>query len=224
MACKMMWRRSCFAIVSAAMVMTCLSAVVRADTYGFEGLTVNDVTNTAVAEAQLFVEVTDIGGGKVLFRFYNVGPTTSALTDVYFDDGTLLGIAYLIDADDNGGMAGVDFSQLASPRNLPAGQEADPDFQATTGFVADSDPPVQHNGVNPREEFGIVFDLQTGRGFNDVLHDLQTGELRIGIHVQGFPRGGSESLLNRPVAIPEPATLVLTGIGFALFSTARRRR
>ena len=50
----------------------------------------------------------------MLFEFFNAGPAHSSITDVYFDDGTLLGIAGLIDADDGtlGPMADpdVDFS------------------------------------------------------------------------------------------------------------------
>jgi hypothetical protein len=129
----------------------------------------------------------------------------------------------LIDVDDNGGMAGVDFSQGASPGNLPSANSADPDFQATAGFLADSDPPVQPNGVNPGEELGIVFDLQSGGTFADVLSELATGELRIGIHVQGFAGGGSESLISNSNPIPAPGAFVLASMGLGMLGLWRRR-
>ncbi|MFP3326110.1 hypothetical protein R0K05_23955, partial [Planococcus sp. SIMBA_160] len=76
----------------------------------------------------------------------------------------------------------------------------------SAGFLADSDPAVQPNGVNPGETLGVIFDLQTGLGYQDVVDAIAlsqtnpsadlTGGLRIGIHVQGFTGGGSESFVN----------------------------
>jgi hypothetical protein len=180
---------------------------VQAEILTFNNCSTNNAGDVATGEAQMQVEVTDLGGGQVLFTFRNLGPNTSSIADVYFDDGTLLGIADLIDADQNSGDAGVDFSQDASPGDLPAGNNCPGGaFQATAGFTADSDPPVQPNGVNPNESLGVIFDLQTGQTFADVLDDLTTGALRIGIHVQGYASGGSESFVNNPLPPPPDDT------------------
>jgi len=189
----------------------------------FNDITSNNVADAAIAESQLFVDVSGAGPNQALFTFFNVGLDASSITDVYFDDGSLLALADLIDADQNSGDLGVNFSQLASPPNLPGGNTLTPAFQTTEGFLADSNPPVQPNGVNPGESLGVLFDLKAGQTVVDVLNELDTGALRIGIHVQGFASGGSESLVNAPGPVPLPASAGLAGAGL-LAILARRRR
>jgi hypothetical protein len=190
-----------------------LSGSAQAVSFGFGCITNTSAVNCATGSAQLTVDVTAGPGSQVTFSFYNTGANASSIADVYFDDGSLLSIASLVDADDGvGGSAGVDFSPGASPPNLPGG--ASIGFVTTAGFSADSDPPVQPNGVNPGEYLRIIFNLQGGQSFADVINELNNGTLRIGIHVQGFGDGGSESFVN----VPEPGTLAL--LGFALAGLA----
>lgn len=154
------------------------------------------------------------GGSQVSFTFTNAGPSAASITDIYFDDGTLLGIASIA----NG--SGVSFSMPATPGNLPAGNNASPAFVATAGFTADSLPPVQPNGVNPGETVAIVFDLLSGGSLADVLAELADGRLRIGLHVQGFASSGSESFVNTP--LPEPGALALLALAVAALALRRR--
>ena len=186
--------------------------------YGFEAITANSTANVLTGEAQLTVDVSAYGTNQILFTFLNGGPAASSITDIYYDDGTLLGIASIVNA------TGVNFSQGASPSNLPGGNEIF--FNTTAGFLADSDSPhLQQNGVNPGESLGIVFDLQPGLDYAATLAALDWGlthpgnstdGLRIGIHVQGFSNGGSESFINGPprsAPVPEPGTMMLLGSG-----------
>jgi len=168
----------------------------------------NDAGNVATGAAQLYVRVTaGPGANQVTFHFINIGPNASSIADVYFDDGSLLGIASIVDGP------GVDFEQDASPGNLPGGNNCVPDFEVTEGFSADSEPPSQPNGVNPTEWLDITFDLQAGMTFDDVVAQLNSGALRIGLHVQGFANGLSDSFIN------DPSTAVsLSSVG----ATARR--
>ena len=54
----------------------------------------------------------------------------------------------------------------------------------------------------------------------DVLDELASGELRIGIHVIAFASGGSESFIN----VPEPGATTLLAVALAGLAAAARRR
>lgn len=195
-----------------------LNANAASTTIGFYCITNNSPTNCGIGEAQLTVTVSDPAAGQVLFHFKNLaGGSASSITDVYFDDGTLLGIASLTNGP------GVSFAQDATPPNLPGGSSISPPFEVTAGFLADSNPPVQPNGVNPGEWLKILFNLQSGGTYNDVISELADGRLRIGIHVQGFANGGSESFVNNPVPIPAAVWLFGSGL-LGLAGIARRRK
>lgn len=171
--------------------------------------------------AQLTVEVSSAAGGTVDFTFRNNVGVISSITDVYFDDGTLLGIADITHS------AGVTFSQGADPGDLPGGNGADPDFEATQGFTADSDGQgggVKENGVNASDEWlTINFTLKDGQTYNQTLLALADGSLRIGIHVQGFDDGGSDSYVNNAI-VPLPGTAAMAGGGLFLAGAIGRRR
>ena len=116
------------------------------------------------------------------------------------------------------GDSGVDFTEGGTPPNLPGGSTIG--FVTTTGFLADSDPSTLPNGVNPTETLGIVFNLQIPGSFSEILGELENGDLRIGLHVQGFTGGGSESFVNNPV--PEPGVGLLLSLGLAGLAAYRR--
>lgn len=207
-----------------------LSAEARAELFGFGAISNTSGLSGELA-GQLCVDVTDDGWGHVLFTFYNnpdpalgsdfaefytADPLASSITDVYFDDGSLLGIANIF----NG--SGVSFSNPAVPGNLPGGNSIEPPFETTDGFSADSDTPVQPMGVNPGESVGILFNLQPGKDFGDVLAAIYQGfddplaaeSLRIGMHIQSIgPESGSDSFIMTPV--PGAVILGLLGLSIA---------
>jgi hypothetical protein len=204
---------------------------VLAATVDFSCISTGVTGECAVGEAQFSVNIQDLGNSQVQFNVLNTGAVGSSIREVYFDDGTLLGISYLVDKDDGvGGHSGVDFSAgAASPPDLPGGNTIDPPFSTTVGFLADTDSPQPNvNAINPGEWLGIVFDLQGGGTFSDILVELANGDLRIGLHAGDFDGyGGSASFVNNPFAtVPVPAALPLFvsavfGLGIG---AARRQR
>lgn len=214
----------------------------RADAiYGFNVIvdSSSNATNAATGEAQMRMTVSDTGfvGGfqTVRFRFDNLGPIASSISDVYFDDGTFLKSIAI-----TGQSAGVDFSLGASPKELPRANQIG--FKTTFGFLADSDSPTQPKGVNPNEWLDITLTLQTGTTYQTVLDALVAGQapnynslpsnihtLRVGIHVQGYADGGSESFSNGPPegppggSVPVPLPAAATGFAALMcFLLARR--
>ncbi|MFT3953707.1 MAG: PEP-CTERM sorting domain-containing protein [Piscinibacter sp.] len=198
-----------------------LIGAVQAQNYSFSCVSNNSATNCATGLNQLSMTLTQ-GVGSVEFRFSNTGLLASSITDIYWDwaDGEPLFDASVGTITSS---SGVSFNWGASPSNLPSGQNLSPSFSADLG--ADSNAPTQPNGVNPGE--WVSFRFLTG--VTSTAADLLNGDLRIGLHVQGFSNGGSESFVNggtTPIAspAPEPETYAMMLAGLAIVGGIARRR
>jgi hypothetical protein len=168
------------------------------ETNTFVACSNNNATNIGIGQAQLSVHISLLTGDRILFRFENAGPNASSITDIYFHDpaNDLLTFASFVDSG-----TGVSFAAGASPPNLPSANNC-PSVGNTSVFSsndnADSNSPTAPNGVNPGEWLEITMALTPGFTFEDIISGLSTGQLRIGIHVQAFAGGGSESFVNSP--------------------------
>jgi hypothetical protein len=196
----------------------------KADTFTFFKITNNGNPDVA---GQLSVDVTGPGGNQVSFTFYNDVGIASSITDIYFDDGTLLSISLPLTFS-----SGVAFSTPATPGNLPSANSASPPFVTTDSFSMDSNsgpPGVMENGVDSSTEWVTItfnlINLPVQKTFNDTLAALEGGSLRIGLHVQAIgPNSGSDSYVNDgPVTVPEPGILILLGIAMSAIGMASWR-
>lgn len=221
-----------YALVLSGLALSSHVFAASSTTYGFVGVGDSSASSANVTSgmSSLFVEVIDrglaeSGANQVAFKFTNA--SSSSLTDVYFDDGSLLGIASI---DDSGPT--VEFSQSANPGNLSGGTYLDPDFVTTKGFSADSETPKPiENGVTSGEWLQIVFDLKLNQNYQSVIDALALpngggeGDLRIGLRVQGFADDGGASFVNIAAPVPEAKTyaMILAGLGLIGFTVLRRR-
>ena len=162
----------------------------------------------------LLMDVTD-GAGIAEFTFYNDSTVDCSIARIYFDDGTLLGITNIESSGPE-----VKFNEVPypGPENLPGGELLDPPFVANRGFSIGGEAAPPQKGIdNPGEWLKVTFGLINGGTLDDVIDELGSGVLRVGMHVIAFPDGSSES------AVPEPATIALLGLGALVLLRKRKR-
>jgi hypothetical protein len=192
--------------------------------YGFTNVTNNGGFAFASSHNSMFslnvAEAGVNGAGRVLANFtfrVDVSQRPSSICDTYFYDGHILGLAGITSS------AGVSFSEGASPGHLPGYSTP-----ATRLFAADSNSPVAANGVNANNEWlTLRFELINGATFGNLIQDLNTGAVVVGIHVQQQAYGRSNSYIGTPVLIPLPPSVLAGASGLAglgLVAWARRRR
>lgn len=140
---------------------------------------------------------------------------------VYFYDGALLGIAALIEDP----AEQVDFTVGATLGHLP-GIDLD-SYKLVTGYEllasADADPAPAVDGIHAGESLGVLFDLQPGGTYDDVIAGIIEGSIIVGIKAQGFGIDDfSESFIAVPV--PAPGGLLLGSLGVGIVGLLRKRK
>ena len=190
--------------------------------YGFYNITNNSGIASTIAGQFIVDVISDPFGAK--FTFSNVGPTASFIAQIYFDDGPPQSLLQLVNVVN--GPGGVSFAQGGTPANLPSQNTATPAFVTTPGFLATANNPAPQKGVNVGEFVSIIFSLN-GKTFSDVINDMNTGNLRAGIHVQGIGTSdASDSFVSQgpsQVPVPESGMLILLGAGLLGLMAVRKR-
>jgi len=220
-----------------------ISTEARADWYYEWSVVENNSKIPEVVTAELSLEVSDPGDGKVLFTFYNNNPDDAVndffISDIYFDDGHVTGIITDGTGIDNSNLAGY-FELPATPSELPGGNTIWPEFETTSMEHPGTTPHYSANGVNGvygGESVGIY--MYTASDVSDVIDAIAVGfdpvtyyqdgngefdgwyerSLRIAIKVQGIGDYSDTYILT-----PEPASLLLGSIGIGMVIARCRKR
>lgn len=189
--------------------------------FGFTKITNNAPSNLS---SQLAVDISDLGGGLVSFKFSNNVGIASNVSEIYWDvtDSAMallnFGTANL--SRTSGPGPSVDFSIGGSPSNLPGGNSISPNFESD--FMVSADNPAPHHGLNhAADSLTVRFALAAGKSYADVISYMNGGLLRLGTHVTGIgTTGQSDSYIT--TTVPAPAAIALGAIGAALAAAFRR--
>jgi hypothetical protein len=183
-----------------------------ASLYSFSGVNSNEVD----VSSQLSLDVTQVGS-SVDFKFTNaLGGVNVFIGTIYFDFlGTNL-FSSLTQTDQSGT---VSFTGVTpSTQNFPEGN--------TIGFTTNAEGDRNGgavNGVNLGEYLTLAAVLNSTANIDDLLAN---GGLRVGLHIQGYQSGGSDSYVNTPPtsAVPIPAAGWLLGSALVGLMGLRRRK
>ena len=201
-----------------------MAGTASAASYSFYNITGNSSTDLS---GQLSLDVSELGG-QALFTIANAsGGLASSITQIYFDFGStsLFAIPNGINfSATNSSATGVKYENGSNPGVLPGGK--------TVGFTVDDSGSAQSgpggvmwNGVNPGEYVGFLGTFTSGSSFSALLSALNSGDFRVGLHVQAIAPGDkSDSYVNvSPVPLPAAAWLFGSAlIGFISLSNRRK--
>jgi len=188
----------------------------RAATMGFEAV------EGLFPESSISMDVTSAGNAAT-FTLRNSG--VGAITAIYFDWGSLDNLFGDPAAIDDS-LDGVSYTDdqgnwfRASPRNMPGANGMDNPFQADFSLGPEHRGGVPHNGIGLGEYLSITWEL-VGLSFEQLLDALNTGDVRVGMHVQSLADGSSATGVS---ATPIPGAAWLLGSALAGLLVLQRVR
>ena len=159
-------------------------------------------------------------GGSVFFDIFNYGNAAAPsmfISKVFFDDNGYLSQPW-VNANNNVGQ--VDFSGGAGNDQLPQGGNS-----FTTDYAFSRETGAGNVwGIQGGEKLQLVFAGE----FVSIVNALNTGALKIGLHVQALPNGQSDSYISSNSGntqdTPEPLTMLAAGAAVGFGTMFKKQR
>jgi hypothetical protein len=176
-------------------------------------------SNSPTDVASQFLAVADEGAGNtVTFTFTNTAVVPSNIAEIYFDDNNLLSFNSFVT------QTGTNYALGGTPPNLPGGNSITPAFSANTALTVSANPGPPANGINAATDvLTVSYNLLNGATFTDLVDALNSGDLRLGLHVRSIGENEDSDSFVSEVVIPLPTTAGLAGLGLAGLAVRRRR-
>lgn len=186
--------------------------------YGFDCFTNNNAANCSGTDSIFSLAVAQDNPGEVTFTISHASSMgdTGEITEVYFD-GAVANLGTYISSAPS-------WNTTVNPGNLPSQNTATPAF--VTDFSLDSDFTGQTPDapILPGGSLDIVFALLTMTTFNDVIDAIESGSLRLGLHVRSIELDRIDSSESFVSNVPIPAAVWLMGAGLlGLLGIGRKR-
>ena len=178
------------------------------------------IGGTTFPQLQAFINITSLTGNQIMFSLTNVVvPTTSQITGIGFElPGTILAVSPGVCSGscNNFGLAPTVNN---SPGNVPQFNAAVLDWAITTGpNFAGGNPP----GIMTGQTATFTVTASPVGGFGALTQANFLNGAYVRWQVVG-PEGGSD-VGHNPVPTPEPASVLLLGIGLLAVAARRIRR
>ena len=211
--------KSLLAVASVA-ALSAISAA-PASAFNFSNIAGGDTVGDAYNNSFGFT-VADQGGLAVfnIFNFGNPSATNMFIAGVFFDDnGSLSSPSAPWTNVNNVGQ--VAFSGGASNAQLPQGGK---NFTTDYAFFSDNGG-GNVSGVDANEKLGLAFAVAS---YDNVVTALNSGALRVGLHVQALPNGASDSYISSNSGntqdTPEPLTMLAAGAAVGFGTMFKKQR
>lgn len=205
-------------IVSVASVaaLSALSAA-PASAFTFGNIVGGDTVGDAYKDSFTF----DVTGNasSVFFKIANSGnaaASTMFISKVFFDDNGYLSAPSV---NNSGNIGEVAFTGGASNDQLPQGGNG---FTTNYAFSRDNG-----GGNKWGIQGGEALSLSFNGNYNNVVAALNSGALRLGLHVQSLPNGASDSFISSSANTentPEPLTMLAAGVAVGFGAMFKKQR
>jgi hypothetical protein len=217
--------KSPLTLVKSLLAVACVAAVsavsaAPASAFNFSNIAGGDPVGDAYANN--FGFTLDNQGGLAVFNIFNFGNPSANnmfIAGVFFDDNGYLSSssAPWVNVSNVGEVA---FSGGASNAQLPQGGKS---FSTDYAFFSNNGAGNAF-GIQGGEKLGLTF----AANYNNVLAALNSGELKIGLHVQALPNGASDSYISSNGVstenTPEPLTMLAAGAAVGFGTMFKKQR